>query len=308
MWIKKGVIINIDRYNDWMVSHSCVPTAIIIDPETVRIFFAPRNSSGKSIPTYVDVSSTNPLEIKYVHDKPILPLGVLGTFDDDGIMPCSVVRLTEQCIYLYYVGWNPSVSVPYRNSIGLAISHDNGLTFKKAFEGSILERNKNEPFFTASPCVFKEGDKWMMWYASGTGFVLANGKPEPLYVIKYAESNDGINWFRPNHICIHPTEEYQCTARPTVIKEKGIFKMWFTYRGSFDYRDGLDSYRIGYAESINGKDWNRDDSKSGIKLSQSGWDSLMQTYPFVLENGGKKMLFYNGNGFGKTGIGLAIWE
>jgi hypothetical protein len=33
----------------------------------------------------------------------------------------------------------------------------------------------------------------------------------------------------------------------------------------------------------------------------------MQTYPLVIQIGTKKYLFYNGNGFGKTGIGWAEW-
>lgn len=307
MWLKKGVILNIENYNDWMVSHACVPTAINIDENTVRIFYAPRNKNGKSIPTYFDVEAGNPTKVKYIHNKPILELGELGTFDDDGIMPCSAVRVSENCIYLYYVGWNPSVSVPYRNAIGLAISNDNGQTFERAFQGAIVERNKLEPFFTASPYVLKENDKWHLWYASSTGFVVVNGKPEPLYEIKYAYSIDGIDWIRPNITCIPPSKPYECTARPTVIKEDGIYKMWFTFRGSFDYRDGSESYKIGYAESKDAVNWIRNDEVSGIDLSEEGWDSKMQTYPSVIEIAAKKYLFYNGNGFGKTGIGLAEW-
>jgi hypothetical protein len=307
MWSKKGVILNIDNYNDWMISHACVPTALKINETTIRIYYAPRNKEGKSIPTYFDVDALNPAIVKYIHNKPILELGELGTFDDDGIMPCSAVRITESQIYLYYVGWNPSVSVPYRNSIGLAISNDNGATFKRAFQGAIVERNKHEPFFTASPFVLKEDDSWHLWYASSTGFVKVNDKPEPLYEIKYAHSTNGIDWVRPNITCIPPSEKFQCTARPSVIKENGIYKMWFTFRGSFDYRDGNDSYRIGYAESHDGITWERDDEKSGINISESGWDSKMQTYPSVIKIENKKWLFYNGNGFGKTGIGLAEW-
>ncbi|MGL2966847.1 hypothetical protein [Flavobacterium sp. XGLA_31] len=308
MWLKKGVLLYVDHFNDWMISHACVPTAIQIDADTIRIYYAPRNQKGKSIPTYFDVDAHNPEKVKYIHDKPILELGQLGTFDDDGIMPCSVVRVSDTEMYLYYVGWNPSVSVPYRNAIGLAVSHDNGSTFKRVFQGAIVERNQNEPFFTASPFVLKEGDKWHLWYASSTGFVKVNGKPEPLYEIKYAHSTNGIDWVRTNITCIPPSKEYECTARPTVVKEGNVYKMWFTFRGSFDYRDGKDSYQIGYAESEDGINWFRDDQKSGIGLSETGWDSTMQTYPSVIVIGNKKYLFYNGNGFGKTGIGWAEWK
>lgn len=308
MWKKKGVIFNTDLQAPWMVSHACVPTALPFEEENkIRIYFAPRNERGQSIPTYMDVSADDPSEVLFLQKNPILELGELGTFDDGGIMPCSVL-MTGDKVYLYYVGWNPTVSVPYRNAIGLAVSEDGGDTFFRYCKGPIVDRNMEEPFFTASPCVMKEEDKWHMWYASSTGFVEVEGKPEPLYEIKYAQSSDGIVWQRDNLTCIIPKDPYEANARATVIREEGYYKMWYAYRGSFDYRDGEDSYRIGYAESRNAVDWQRKDDRAGISFSESGWDSTMQTYPHVVDVNDKRYLFYNGNGFGRTGIGYAVWE
>jgi hypothetical protein len=284
-----------------------VPTPYALNEDTIRIFFAPRNAHGQSIPTFIDVDADDPLKVRYVHDRPIMSLGKLGTFDDGGIMPCCTVP-TENGLYLYYVGWNPSGSVAYRNAIGLAVSRDGGKTFERMFPGAIVDRNRNEPYFTASPYVMKEDGMWHMWYASSTGFVKVDGKPEPLYIIKYASSEDGIHWQRPNKACIYPKSEYEANARATVIKENGTYKMWFAHRDSFDFRDGEGSYRIGYAESENAVNWERMDEKAGISFSETGWDSKMQTYPAVFEHKNKKYLFYNGNGFGKTGIGVAVLE
>ncbi|WP_037319619.1 hypothetical protein [Salegentibacter sp. Hel_I_6] len=304
-WIKKGVIFKTDNDFDWMSSHACVPTVHILNEDTFRIFFSPRNANGQSMLGYIDVEADNPKNIIQISEKPLMPLGELGTFDDGGIMPCSIITNADE-IYLYYVGWNPSGSVPYRNSVGLAVSKDNGESFQRMFKGPIVDRNRHEPFFTASPYVLKEDDIWHMWYASSTGYTLVNNKPEPLYIIKYASSKNGIDWERNNHTCIEPKTELEANARASVIKENNIYKMWFAYRGSLDFRDGADSYRIGYAESTNARDWTRKDSEAGITFSESGWDSKMQTYPNIIEHKGRKFLFYNGNGFGKTGIGYAV--
>ena len=306
MWQKKGLIFNTDNNYDWMISHACVPTALVLPNDRIRIYFAPRNARGQSIPTFIEVSSDNPSDVLYLHDRPIMPLGKVGTFDDGGIMPCSLIADNDK-IYLYYVGWNPSVSVPYRNAVGIAMSNDGGTTFSRLFDGAIIDRTPYEPYFTASPYVYKEGDQWHLWYASATGFVEVAQKYEPVYLIKYGHSTDGITWHRENKVCIEPKTAYEANARPSVIKENGIFKMWFCYRGSLDYRDGSDSYRIGYAESENAVDWERMDEKAGIEFSQDGWDSKMQTYPNVIDYKKRKYLFYNGNGFGKTGIGWAEW-
>lgn len=308
-WNKKGCIFKIEDYDiPWAKTHACVPTAHLLDKETIRIYYAPRNEKGQSIPTFFDVSATDPRQVKYVHKEPIMHLGDLGTFDDGGIMPCCTVKVGGK-IYLYYVGWNPSASVPYRNAIGLAISDDDGMTFRRPFPGALVDRNRTEPYFTASPWIMRESaENWHMWYASSTGFVTINGKVEPIYIIKYAHSKNGVDWQRENRTCITPESAEEANARATVFKENGIYHMWYAYRGSRDFRDGAGAYRLGYARSNDAINWERRDENAGIKYSKTGWDSTMQTYPCILNTGSSRYLFYNGNGFGATGIGFAVWE
>jgi hypothetical protein len=76
--------------------------------------------------------------------------------------------------------------------------------------------------------------------------------------------------------------------------------MWYCYRGP--------TYRIGYAESPDGRQWQRRDADAGIDVAPDGWDSEMIEYPHVFEHDGQLFMLYNGNGYGKTGVGLAILE
>ncbi len=82
--------------------------------------------------------------------------------------------------------------------------------------------------------------------------------------------------------------------------------MFFSVRDRTDYRKNPEkSYRIEGAFSGNGEDWIR----TGLEIKRStieSWDDLMVAYPYVVEKDGKKIMIYNGNGFGKTGIGYAI--
>jgi len=311
-WKKLGLIFSTTpdyRQGDWMVSHACVPTALALPNGRIRIYFSPRDTQGRSWPTFIEVDGQDPRRLLYVHDRPVTNLGELGTFDDNGIMPGSLVE-TDGTLYLYYVGWNASVSVPYRNAVGLAISRDGGLTFEKPFPGAVVDRNLREPYFTLSPCVMKEGERWQMWYGSVTGFIRPrdDAKPEPIYVIKYATSRDGIEWERSNLTCIHPRHRLECNARPTVLRDGARLRMWFCFRESENFRDGAGSYRIGYAESEDGVHWERRDEAAGIELAEKGWDAKMLAYPSVARCAGKTYLFYNGNGFGLTGIGCAVAE
>ena len=50
------------------------------------------------------------------------------------------------------------------------------------------------------------------------------------------------------------------------------------------------------------------DKKAGINVSKNGWDSESIEYPFVFNYKKKKMMLYNGNNFGKTGFGYAVYE
>jgi predicted GH43/DUF377 family glycosyl hydrolase len=84
--------------------------------------------------------------------------------------------------------------------------------------------------------------------------------------------------------------------------------MWFCRRGIEDFRDGSNSYRIGYARSTDVNTWKRDDSRAGIDVSSDGWDSRMIAYPYVFEVGDQVWMLYNGNGFGASGFGYAVLD
>ncbi|HVQ36981.1 MAG TPA: hypothetical protein VMS31_05590 [Pyrinomonadaceae bacterium] len=305
-WEKRGLIFQAKGTYEWMMHHASIPCADKISEEVVRIYFGPRDSRGRTHTAFIDVEAGDPQRIIRVHDRPVLSPGQLGGFDDSGAMPSCIVN-HEGRKYLYYIGWNEGVTVPYRNAIGVAVSDDNGISFTRVFPGPVIDRTCNEPFFTATPYILIENGLWRCWYASSTGYFVVEGKPEPVYQIKYAESDDGLSWRRPNLTCIPYQSESEANARPSVMKEDDKYLMWYCYRESVGYRtDKAKSYRMGYAESPDGLSWVRMDDRVGIDRSESGWDSMMIAYPNVYEHGGRKYMLYCGNGFGEAGFGYAV--
>lgn len=289
-----------------MLTHAQVPTAEMVSAETIRIYFGTRDKLQRTVTAVIDLSVANGLEATRVHEEPALGLGKVGTFDDSGAMPSWV--LTHQGRkYLYYTGWNKGTSVPYRNAIGLAISEDDGLSFRRMYPGPILDRSISEPYFCSQPCVMIDQGSWRMWYISCIGWRDIGGTPEPRYNIKYAESDDGINWSPRQITCIDfASEDEGGIARPSVVKTDQGYAMWYSYRKVADYRHNREnSYRIGYALSDDGIRWQRMDDRAGIDVSETGWDSEMVAYPFVLTHPDRHILFYNGNGFGASGFGYA---
>jgi len=307
-WVKLGTIFHVDGQFPWMAHHASVPVPDLLGGGRLRIYFGPRDVRGRTRTAFIEVEAGDPSNVLYIHSRAVLELGKLGTFDDSGVMPCSLVDAGDEK-YLYYVGWNESVTVPYRNAIGLAVSTDGGVTFERVCEGPVVDRSSSEPYFTASPFVLRENGMWRMWYASATGWVEVEGRPEPIYVIKYAESDDGIQWERHDLTCIPPRSPTEANARPWVVRDGGMYRMWYCYRGSFAYRtDPRESYRLGYAESGDGVTWVRRDEEVGIDRSEEGWDSVMMEYPSLYEQDGTMHLLYNGNGFGASGIGHAVLQ
>jgi hypothetical protein len=308
LWEKKGFIYKPSGEKDWSCSHAQVPVADFLpENDTIRIYFSTRDSLGRSLPDYVEVEAANPQKIILQNKEPILALGQSGTFDDCGVMPSWIVNVEEKK-YLYYIGWNVRNTIPYHNAVGLAISEDGGETFKKFSDGPLWDRDYKEPHYSGSTCVLIDDNNiWRNWYLSCTEWKNVNGRMEPRYHIKYAESNDGIVWKRDGVVSIDYAHNNEAgIVKASVIKKNGKYCMWYSYRNFSEYRtNAQNSYRIGYAESSDGKHFKRMDSLAGIDISDHGWDDMMICYPHVIDIHSKKLMFYNGNGFGQSGFGYA---
>jgi hypothetical protein len=199
----------------------------------------------------------------------------------------------------YYYGWNLGVTVPFRNSIGVAQEAEDGIMLERLYPGPIMDRSKEFPNLCATPCVIKEGNGFKMWFASGEPWMFIDEKPAVACNIGYAESENGLDWKREKLPAIGNKKGADHVAStPFVLKENGIYKMWYSFRG--------EKYRIGYAESKDGKTFTRMDEKVGIGVSDNGWDSDMLCYPCVFDLQGRRYMIYCGNEYGKFGFGLAV--
>lgn len=302
-WVKKGLIFSPDKSTPWMHSHCQLPVADHIEGDIFRVYFASRTKEQRSHIGFVEIDITNPSEILTISEEPILKPGPMGFFDEHGIYPSSIVNHNGKK-YLYYIGWNQGVQAPlFYANIGLAFSEDNGKSFHRFSPAPVMSRSNFDPCLVTSPHVYIEDDIWRMTYVSGFKWEEIEGQLKSFYHIKYAESNNGIDWQRQGIVSVgFKNEEESNIARSWVIKEDNIYKMWYSY-----VIPPL-KYRIGYAESKNGKEFIRHDDIVGIHPSEDSFDSKMMCYPNVIQHKGAKYMLYNGNDFGKAGFGLAKLE
>ncbi len=305
MWVKKGRLFDPDQYYNGKFTHASIPTAVKMKSNVFRIFFGSRDQSNRSHVLYADaeIDGEN-IRIVRVSDEPVLSPGELGHFDEHGVMPGSVIyNEMENLYYMYYIGWQRLQSVPFNLNIGLAFSKDLK-RFHKIYKVPVIPISDDAPFLNTSPFVMYDEGIYKMWHVGGVKWVKKEDGVKHFYNIRYAISVDGVHWKKEGVAVDFKYPNEYALARPSVLKENGIYKMWYSFRAS----SFGETYRIGYAESIDGRKWIRKDELSGIDVSESGWDSEMICYPFVFKHNGVKFMLYNGNGYGRTGFGYAVWR
>jgi hypothetical protein len=299
-WRKLGLVFRPREHWPWASSHAQLPTPLALGHGRYRVFCAGRDERSRSHVGWFDIDLDRPDEILAASATPVLAPGPLGGFDDHGIYPASVVH-NGSGVRLYTIGWNPGPRPPlFYASIGIAESDDDGASFPRRSRAPIMARSEHDPCLVTSPCVLREGDVWRMWYVSGYAWGEVDGVPQSHYHIKYATSDDGLIWRRDGHVALdhaHPGEKN--IARACVLAAGDGYEAWY----SFAVGDG---YRIGFATSTDGLAWRRRDDEAGLTVSAEGWDSAAVAYPAVVCHCGRRVMFYNGNGFGRDGVGLAI--
>jgi predicted GH43/DUF377 family glycosyl hydrolase len=300
-WKKKGVIWTPDKSDFWAQSHATCPTPIEINKDTTRIYLQSRDKKNVGRVGYIDVLTENPAIVISVSKVPVLDVGAPGTFDDSGVFQCSIVQPSPGTIFLYYAGFELLQKVRYRILTGLAISKDGGQSFKRYQSTPILERSDVEVHVRGGPSVIYHNNIFKMWYVAGSKWKVIDNKSVPVYSVKYLESKDGINWQDEGELVFDPQSDEHGFGRPSVYPDSsGGFEMLYSVRKR------VGGYRMGYAKSDDGIDWERNDQLLNIGVSDEGPDSETIEFGAYMPGGNKKILLYNGNDFGRTGLLWAV--
>ncbi|HYO15398.1 MAG TPA: hypothetical protein VE685_19555 [Thermoanaerobaculia bacterium] len=299
-WRKGGRIYVPSGERWWARSYATIPT---VEPrgDVLRVYFAGLDEERRGRIGFVDVDARDPARILGESTEPVLDIGAPGLFDDSGVNPSCVVAVGGRR-FLYYIGWQRCERVPYMLFAGLAVAQGDG-PFERLQSVPVLDRTPPEPFLRSATSVHVEDSRFRAWYVSGEGWVSVGGRPLPTYVIRTAESSDGLHWESREEPCLSfaDADEFGF-GRPWVVRDAGGYRMWYSIRSRSR------PYRMGYAESADGILWTRRDGEVGLERSAEGWDSEMICYPCVVDAAGSRYMFYNGNGHGASGFGYAVLE
>jgi hypothetical protein len=306
-WKKLGLIFESSEGSGWRASHASIPTPLLLDSGLVRLYTNFQDTKGISRVGYLDldIDEAGKAEVARVSAVPVLDIGAPGTFDENGVMVCSVVRSEDGRLFMYYVGFELGTKIRYRLLTGLAVSEDGGESFRRYRQTPVLERSNSELYFRGGPFCRYENGVYRMWYVAGSAWEDVAGKQMPVYEVKYIESGDGINWPLSGKtvISISHKDEHGF-GRPYVIQTPaGSWEMYYSIR-----RRSFGQYRMGYAVSPDSINWTRCDDALNFDVSTRGFDSnaVMYAAPIIL--GGSRVMFYNGDQFGRDGVGMAVLE
>ena len=281
-------------------THAMVPTPVVLK-DCIKIFFSSCDAEMRGRIYSVDLSLKFPYEVLRFDPTPVLNLGETGCFDADGVNPCHVM-IVDDVWRLYYVGWQrTSHDVPYTLLTGLAVSKDGGNKFDRWTDEPVLKPTPDERYFRTAPFVRRLGNMFEILYIGGDRFVVdPTGKLLPRYSIRKAKSADGLHWSSPGEDVLLPDEGRGEIGfgRPRVETLPGQDPILMV------------SVRTEQTYTLMTCPWNEgpvDPSRLAPVIDTAGqaWASEMTCFGATCQIGERTLLFYNGNGFGRTGFGLA---
>lgn len=299
-WRKLGQIYEpgISGNHPKLLSHAANPLPVHIEGDLYRIFFSGRDVRNRSSVGAVDIDIVSRSVVRE-YEAPFFEHGPENSFFADGVSigNCYAVNGVK---FMLFMGWQNPSGGHWRGDIGRLIVRPD-LTLALDSSDPFMGTDAVDPVSLSYPWVLENPEGgYQMWYGSTETWDAGNG--EMLHVINYATSQDGCSWSRKGVAVPYVLGKAQAFSRPAVIREEsGGYEMWFSYRSG-----NGEKYRIGYAASRDGRIWELSLEDAGIDVSADGWDSEMIEYPFVFDHGGERYMLYNGNGFGKTGFGLAV--
>jgi len=298
-WRKLGKIYEPEILHPLLFSHAANPLPVHLGGDNYRVFFSGRDQENRSSVGYADVDISKKIVVE-VSTEPVFAYGPPDSFFSHGVSIGNCYE-ADGIRYILFMGWQCPGGQHWRGDIGrLILKKDFSLSLDSS--NPFLTTDAIDPVSLSYPWVFREHDLFHMWYGSTETWDAGNN--EMLHIIKYAFSRNGHVWEKTGSSLPYSLGRAQAFSRPTLIgsRQEG-YHMWFSYRSGSGQK-----YRIGYAKSSDLQHWHLCLEETGIDVSPSGWDSEMIEYPFVFDHKGDRYMLYNGNGYGKTGFGLAVLE
>ena len=240
--------------------------------------------------------------------KLVLQKGKQGDFDQDGVLPCSIIY-SNQRFWLYYIGFKLSSdpSSPYEIKTGVACSNTPDGNFKRVNNQPIvINFAENLLFCTAPHCSVVSENHFELLLTAGYEWEYRNSKAYPKYRLAKASSSD--------ETFSNATFEYQQFYDASGVAypdTTGIGRPWIleninglTTKICFSKRE-FDNYDLYTAKFSGNSSWVEEgvfEINNRRLATIEKINEKMKCFASFITIDKNDFIFYNGNGYGKTGI------
>jgi len=295
MWRKLGLVLKAAG-GPLGLTHAMLPTPLVLS-DRIRVFFASCDADLRGRVFFADLAREPPHRVLHVERTPVLDVGAPGDFDCDGVNPSQLV-VHEGQLHLLYIGWRRSQGdEPYTLLAGLAAGDPDGRAFRK-LGAPLLPASAAERLFRTAPFVARDADGWRMLYIAGDAFVSdAGGKRVPVYELREMRSPSLFAWPGEGRTLLSPNraEGELGFGRPVLTHHAGAPMLMISVRTEHGYR--LVQVPEG---DLSGRAF-----ADVLSEPAEAWEREMTCFGAPCRVGDRELLFYNGDGFGRSGMGLA---
>jgi hypothetical protein len=263
------------------------------------VFFAACDADMRGRTFYADFEPQPPFRQMGRSAGPVMDLGPAGAFDSDGVNP-SQAFVTDGRLALLYIGWRRgAAAAPYALFAGVAFSNDEGQTFERGTT-PLLAPRPGERLFRTAPLIERRADGYQLLYIGGDAFVISeNGKALPIYSLMRLQSRDLWRWEGEPERLLAPDRAAGEIGfgRPVIDVSGGTRRLMLSVRTTAGYRlmETDAEFEPGCRPAMT----------NVIPDPLEPWEEQMTCFGATCRVGAFELLFYNGNGFGRTGAGLA---
>ena len=151
-----------------------------------KIYFSGGNDKNQFQIEYalIDIAASEKV-IEY-HCDPVLKRVRLGNFDDNGVLSFCVLKVRDELL-MRTIGFKPGGMARMDLSGGLSLSKDQGKSFKRWSDATIIGANKVNPLINTAPWVINEGYCFRMYPVLGIEWLNID---LPRYNMQIATSED----------------------------------------------------------------------------------------------------------------------
>lgn len=278
-------------------SHLANPTPFYLGGNIVRIFFSSRNLKNKAGITFIDLDIdrfellNNKLNILFKAE------GYTNTYFRDGISLGNIFS-HKMRYFLSFMGWDISSKSPWEGRVGIAEIDPFSPSLLYISDTPIIETFEHVDSSLSYPMVRAINDELHIWYGNTLKKDAGNGDMLHTIHLSILKSDNSLE--HKGQVIDYEIGKSQAFSRPTILEHNGTLNMLYSVRGIST------NYRIKRVVSNDGFTWEKADFQL-IGTNHLG-EQEMQCYPYLITIADKVFLFYNGNEYGRSGMGIAILE